>query len=113
METKSVAAAVALAIAVLTCAGVFAKDGPKIDRATAEKTALARVPGGQIRESELEKEHGKLVWSFDISRSTSADITEVQIDAMTGEVVAVEIETPADQAKESAKEKREKEAKSK
>jgi uncharacterized membrane protein YkoI len=31
----------------------------KIERAAAEKIALARVPGGQIKEGELEKEHGK------------------------------------------------------
>ncbi len=72
----------------------------KISKAEAKKTALAKVPGGKIKEAELENEKGKLIWSFDIATPHSKDITEVQVDAMTGEVVSVEKETPADQAKE-------------
>ncbi|MEP7244150.1 MAG: PepSY domain-containing protein [Gammaproteobacteria bacterium] len=74
----------------------------KIERGVAEKTALARVPGGQIKEGELEHEHGHLVWSFDISQATTPNITEVQVDAITGKIVSVTTETPADQAKEAA-----------
>ena len=42
----------------------------KISRADAEKTALTKAPGGTIQEGELEKENGKLVWSFDIDRKS-------------------------------------------
>jgi hypothetical protein len=84
----------------------------KISRADAEKTALAKVPNGTIKEGELEKEKGKLIWSFDITIPDSKDIKEVNVDAMTGEVVGVETETPEQQAKEAAedakKEKKEK-----
>jgi uncharacterized membrane protein YkoI len=38
----------------------------KITQAEAERTALAKVPRGKIKAAELEKEHGKLIWSFDI-----------------------------------------------
>ena len=38
----------------------------KISKAEAEKRALEKVPGGTIKEGELEKEKGKLIWSFDI-----------------------------------------------
>ena len=62
----------------------------KISRADAEKTALAKVPGGTIKEGELEKEHGKLIWSFDIATAGAKDITEVQVNAVTGEIVSVE-----------------------
>jgi uncharacterized membrane protein YkoI len=72
----------------------------KVSRAEAEKIALAKVPGGSIKEGELEKEKGKLIWSFDIGTPGVADITEVQIDATNGQVVSVEKETPAQQAKE-------------
>ncbi|HYV28248.1 MAG TPA: PepSY domain-containing protein [Candidatus Eisenbacteria bacterium] len=72
----------------------------KVSRADAEKAALAKVPGGTIKEGELEKEKGKLIWSFDISIPGSADIKEVQVDANSGEVVSVETETPAKEAKE-------------
>jgi uncharacterized membrane protein YkoI len=80
----------------------------KVSKADAEKTALGKVPNGTIKESELEKEHGKLVWSFDVSTPHSKSITEVQVDAKTGKIVAVEIETPKDQAKEKAADKKEK-----
>jgi len=77
----------------------------KISKADAEKIALARVPGGTIKEGELEKEKGKLIWSFDIAKPGAKDITEVNVDALTGAIVAVEIETPKDQAKEKKKDK--------
>jgi hypothetical protein len=79
----------------------------KITKEQAEKTALAKVPGGTIKEGELEKEHGKLIWSFDISTPNSTDIKEVQVDAITGEVVSVKTESAAAEAKEKKKEKEE------
>jgi uncharacterized membrane protein YkoI len=74
----------------------------KVSKADAEKTALGRVPNGTIKEGELEKEKGKLIWSFDIATPGSKDITEVAVNAITGEVVSVDKETPEDQAKEKA-----------
>ena len=71
-----------------------------VSRVDAEKVALARVPNGTIKESELETEHGKLVWSFDIATPGTTDITEVQVDAKTGDVVSVEKETLAQQQAE-------------
>jgi len=67
----------------------------------AQKTALARVPGGKIESAELEKERGKLIWSFDIAVPKSRNVTEVQVDAKSGKIVSTKIETPADQAKEA------------
>jgi hypothetical protein len=58
---------------------------------------------------ETMKINRKLIWSFDIATLGSADITEVAVDALTGEVVAVAKETPAQQEAEKkadAKEKR-------
>lgn len=80
----------------------------KVTQAAAETTALAKVQNGKIKSGELEREHGRLVWSFDISMPHSKNITEVQVDAKTGKIVAVEIETPKDQAKEKAADKEEK-----
>lgn len=74
----------------------------KVSKADAQATALAKVPNGTVKEGELEKEHGKLIWSFDITTPESKDIKEVAVDAMTGDVIAVDTETPADQAKEAA-----------
>jgi uncharacterized membrane protein YkoI len=84
--------------------GNAASNGDKaaITQEKAAKIALARVPGGHIEEAELEKEHRRLVWSFDISAPGSDNIREVQVDANTGQVVAEETETPRDEAKESS-----------
>ena len=64
----------------------------KVSQADAQATALAQVPNGTVKESELEKEHGKLIWSFDIATAGTKDITEVNIDAINGTVVSKEIE---------------------
>ena len=81
----------------------------KISKADAEKTALAKVPGGTIKEGGIEKEKGKLIYSFDITTPGTTDITEVNVDAITGEVVAVDKESAGDEAKEKAGEKEKKE----
>jgi uncharacterized membrane protein YkoI len=72
----------------------------KVTKSDAERIALAKVPAGTIKEGELEKEKGKLIWSFDIATPGSPDITEVAVDAVTGDVLTVEKETPKQEAKE-------------
>ena len=74
----------------------------KVSKADAEKTALARVPNGSVKEGELEKEKGKLIWSFDIATPDSKDITEVAVDAIAGDVVSMEKETPNQAAGEKS-----------
>jgi uncharacterized membrane protein YkoI len=77
----------------------------KISEADARTTALAKVPGGAVSSSELEKEHGKLIWSFDIAKVGSKDVTEVQVDAKTGKIVSTRIETPDKERREAIAEK--------
>jgi uncharacterized membrane protein YkoI len=50
-----------------------------------------------VTASELEREHGRLVWSLDIATPGTSDITEILVDARTGEIVSVEKETPEQQ----------------
>ena len=64
----------------------------KISKADAQATALTRVPNGTVKECELEREHGKLIWSIGCTTPDSKDITEVNVDALTGAVVNVEHE---------------------
>jgi uncharacterized membrane protein YkoI len=64
----------------------------KISKADAQAIALAKVPNGTVKDSELEREHGQLIWSFDFTTPDSKDITEVNVDAMTGAVVNLEHE---------------------
>ena len=100
--TRSLLITAILAAASFGAGNAGAAEKATIERAAAEKIALARVPGGAIKEAELETEHGKLVWSFDIAQKSSPNVIEVQVDAKTGEIVSVETETPGDQAKEAA-----------
>jgi uncharacterized membrane protein YkoI len=76
------------------------KSQAKIPVEDARATASKKVPG-EIKEEELEKENGKLVYSFDIQAPGQKDITEVQVSAMDGTVVSVEKENPASEAKEN------------
>ena len=75
----------------------------KITEEQARETALKRVQGA-VESSELEREHGKLVYSFDI-RNAKGTITEVQVSAITGKVVRVEHESKAQEEAEKKKEK--------
>jgi uncharacterized membrane protein YkoI len=77
----------------------------KITEAQARSIALARVANGTVRSSELEKEKGRLIWSFDIATPKTQNITEVQVDAKTGKTVSTRIETPSKQAKEAQSER--------
>jgi hypothetical protein len=77
----------------------------RVTKADAERIALAKVPGGTIKEGELEKEKGKLIWSFDIATPGTPNITEVAVDAITGEVLSIEKETPKQEAGEKKDEK--------
>ena len=80
----------------------------KVTMAVARATALARVPGGRIKASELERENGKLLYSFDIATKGKPGIDEVQIDALTGaQIGAVVHETPADEKAEAKAEMKE------
>jgi len=70
----------------------------KITKEQAQETALKRAPG-TVEGAELEKEHGKLVYSFDI-RNAKGTIDEVQVSAITGKVVRVEHENKKQEAAE-------------
>ena len=74
--------------------------GAKISKPEAERIALAQAPNGTIKEGELEKEKGRLIWSFDISTPGSQDTTEVNVDAQSGKVVSVTKETPEQEKNE-------------
>jgi uncharacterized membrane protein YkoI len=78
----------------------------KITKEQAQEIALKRAPG-TVESGELEREHGKLVYSFDI-RNAKGTIDEVQVSAITGKVVRVEHESKKQEAAEKRKESKEK-----
>lgn len=79
----------------------------KVTKVAATKTAIAQVPHGRIRSSEIERENGKLIYSFDIKVPHKSGIEEINVDAMTGEVIAHQHETPKSERKEAMQEKNE------
>ena len=78
----------------------------KIAEADARKTALAAVPGGRVQSHELEREKGKLIYSYDIKVAGKSGIEEVNVDAITGAIVAHEHEDAKAEAKERKAEAR-------
>jgi uncharacterized membrane protein YkoI len=64
----------------------------KITEDSARGLALARVPGSTVKELELEREGGRLIWSFDLTVAGKPGIEEVNVDAVTGKIVGVEHE---------------------
>ena len=72
----------------------------KVTEAQAKATALTKVSHGIVKSSELEREHGRLIWSFDLAQPSTKGVTEIQVDAKTGKIVSVKKETPAQEAKE-------------
>jgi len=83
----------------------------KIPEATARATALAEVPNGTVKSSELEREKGKLIYSYDISVPGKTGVEEIAVNAIDGTIVSREHETPKMEKKEAAKEAKEKKAK--
>ncbi len=79
----------------------------KISEAAARATAMKEVPNGVIKSAELEREHGKLIYSFDITVAGKSGIDEVNVNAMDGSVVARQHEGPKAEKKEARQEAKE------
>jgi hypothetical protein len=71
----------------------------KVSMEEAQKAALAKE-SGKIKSKELEREKGRLIYSFDIKMADG--LHEVNVDAMTGEVIEDTVESAAAEAKEKA-----------
>lgn len=82
----------------------------KVSEDSAAKVALKRVPKGSIESVELEREKGKLIYSYDIKQPGRSGAEEVNVNAATGKVVARMHESAATEKKEAAAEKSEKRA---
>jgi hypothetical protein len=77
----------------------------RVTKHQAKKIALARVRHGAIKCVELQKENGMLIWSVDIAQPPKKDLTDVWVDATTGKITAVEVETPITEKEEVAEQK--------
>ncbi len=72
----------------------------------ATRTAMQQVTNGQIQEAEIEQEHGKLVYSYDLKVRGKTGIDEVLVDAKTGALVSHTHESPAAEAAEARQDAR-------
>ena len=77
----------------------------RVTKHQAKKIALAKVKHGTIKSAELEKENAVLIWSFDVAQPGKKDLTEVWVDATTGKITSVDVETPLTEKKEVAEDK--------
>jgi|SRR5689334_5851740 uncharacterized membrane protein YkoI len=82
------------------------KKEAKISLTSARATALKEVPNGRVSKSELEREDGKLIYSFDVKVPGKSGWEEVNVDAVSGTVVSKEHETPKMEAKEKKAEQK-------
>jgi uncharacterized membrane protein YkoI len=108
------AAAVALAGSVAHAQATYKRDIPdslakeaKITETAAAATAQKRVPKGTIESVELEREKGKLMFSYDIKTAGKSGVDEVNVDAITGKIIGFSHESAATEKKEAAAEAKE------
>jgi uncharacterized membrane protein YkoI len=82
----------------------------KVSEADARATALKEVPNGTVKSEELEREKGKLIYSYDITVPGKTGIEEVNVNAIDGSVVGKPHHETAKaekaEAKKEAKEKK-------
>lgn len=76
----------------------------KITLDSARVLALQKVPHGTVASEELEREHGRLIYSFDVKVPGKPGIQEVTVNAITGKVLGVHHESAAAEAKEAREE---------
>ena len=121
MTSKSTLASLIAIVVAATAAhaqGTYKREIPdslaaktKVTEAAAAATAQKRFPKGAIQSVELEREDGHLKYSYDIATPGKSGIDEVDVDALTGKIIAVEHETPEQMKKEAAEEANEAKAK--
>jgi uncharacterized membrane protein YkoI len=80
----------------------------RVTQAEATKTALAKEPKGVVKSAELQREHGRLIWSLDLAQPAKSGMTEVQVDALTGKIVSLKKESASQEAAEASAEAKEK-----
>jgi hypothetical protein len=72
----------------------------KITLDSARAIALRTVPNSMVASEELEREHGLLIYSFDMKVAKRQGIQEVNVNAITGAVIGVHHENAAAELRE-------------
>ena len=83
------------------------KSEARISEDSARVIALSGLPSGsKVREAELEREKGTVVWSFDIKVPGKAGVEEVLVSALDAHVVDRSHESSKKEAAEAAADKK-------
>ena len=77
----------------------------RVTKHEAKRIALARLKHGTVKCVELQEHNGAVIWSVDIAQPPNKNLTDVWVDATTGKITAVEVETPITEMKEVAEHK--------
>jgi uncharacterized membrane protein YkoI len=75
----------------------------KISESDARATALKQVANGTVKSVELEREKGKLIYSYDITVAGKSGVEEVNVNAIDGSVVGKPMHESAKTEKKEAK----------
>jgi len=74
-----------------------------VTRSEARTIALSQIQDGKILHTDLRKEHGKIIWFFDVSRPGTKKITAVQVDAKSGNILSLSAHPPTHQSEQKTK----------
>jgi hypothetical protein len=111
MKHSSLVAIIVAAAVVVPVAGAqsYKMDIPdslakqtKVTETAAAAVAQKRISTGKISSVELERENGKLMYSYDLKIPGKSGTEEVNVNAVTGKIIAVEHESAAAERKEAA-----------
>jgi uncharacterized membrane protein YkoI len=69
-----------------------------ISDAAARAVALERFPNGQIVDAEIDEDHGRVMYKYELHIASERRTVDVDIDAKTGAIVAVEEDDVDDDA---------------
>lgn len=75
----------------------------KITRDEAQHIALKQVPDGSVKSARLEREKGKKFWSVEIAKAGSKALTEVRVDALSGQILTAREPMPPAEGSEKPK----------
>jgi uncharacterized membrane protein YkoI len=111
ITTLAVACALVGSMAQRSSAQATTPNIPKVDPALAAEAkmtldsartiAMHKVPHGTVASEELERENGRLIYSFDVKVPGKSGIQEVNVNALTGAVLGVHHENAAAEQKEA------------
>jgi uncharacterized membrane protein YkoI len=92
MKRKSLfALALLLSFSFLEASPRDRKGDAKITKNEAEHIALKRFHSAHVTAAKLETVKGQLVWSVEIARGVSPQLTNVVVDAMSGRYISGKI----------------------